>query len=123
MLGKFLWGANFCSALRALHGSSRAAATEKQRPKQPKQVFLHARHFEICSSGQSEKRDGRPGGVRLAEIARICSAVSRVATLPPSQRISRERMRWTMLTPSSTGSANASGAAGRFVLRCHGHLV
>ena len=44
-------------------------------------------------------------------------------TLPPHQRIIRERTRWTRLTPSSTGSANASGAAGRFVLRCHGHLV
>ena len=44
-------------------------------------------------------------------------------TLPPHQRIIRERMRWTMLTPSSTGSANASGAAGRFAVRCHGHLV
>ena len=43
--------------------------------------------------------------------------------MPPHQRIIRERTRWTRLTPSSTGSANASGAAGRFAVRCHGHLV
>ena len=93
--------------------------------------MVEARRRARCDLGQYglPSRVGSPSMVAHTVNATVATPNTESilygwrTTLPPHQRIVRERTRWTRLTPSSTGSANASGAAGRFAVRCHGHLV